>query len=396
MAATRKKEYSANGSVLYLAFELSWKHWKLGFTTGLGQRPRERTIDAADLTALDREIQRAKERFGLPPSTAVVSCYEAGRDGFWLHRHLTAQGITNLVVDSSSIEVPRRFRRAKTDRMDVHKLLRLLMRSCQGEKKVWSVVRVPGTKDEDDRQLHRELAALKTDRTRHINRIKGLLAGQGVRLRLEGDFPQRLPWLRLWDGSTLLPRLQARLKREWERLQLVEAHIKVLEAERVQAIRQSDDPKVEKVRQLLRLNGVGLNSAWLYTMEFFGWRDFGNAKEVGALAGLTPTPHQSGDDARELGFSKAGNRHIRAMAIEIACRLAPACRRFSRHERWGWLRYQPESDLTRWYVERFGRGSSRIRRIGIVALARRLLIDLWRYLETGTIPEGAVLKTRLI
>ncbi len=381
MAATRKKEYSANGQMLFLAFELSWKRWKLGFSTGLGQRPRERTIDAADLAALKREIERAKERFGLPASTPVMSCYEAGRDAFWLHRYLTAQGITNLVVDSSSIEVPRRFRRAKTDRMDVHKLLRLLMRSRQGEKKVWSVVRVPQTKDEDDRQLHRELAALKTDRTRHINRIKGLLAGQGMRLRLEGDFPQRLPQLRLWDGSPLLPRLQARLKREWDRLQLVEEHIKVLETERVEAVRRSQDPKVEKVRQLLRLNGVGLNSAWLYTMEFFGWRDFRNAKEVGALAGLIPTPHQSGDDARELGLSKAGNRHIRAMAIEIA---------------WGWLRYQPDSTLTQWYVERFGRGSSRIRRIGIVALARRLLIDLWRYLDTGVIPEGAVLKTRLI
>jgi transposase len=149
----------------------------------------------------------------------------------------------------------------------------------------------------------------------------------------------------------------------------------------VEAIRHSDETSVEMARQLMRLKGIGLNSAWLYVMEFFSWRKFRSRKEVGALAGLTPTPHERGNMSREKGMSKSGNRHIRAMAIEIA---------------WGWLRYQPESKLTKWYEERFGQGSSRIRRIGIVALARKLLIELWRYLETGAIPEGAKLKTRLI
>jgi transposase len=290
-------------------------------------------------------------------------------------------GVQNLVVDSSSIEVNRRQRRAKTDHMDVGKRLGQLIRYRSGERKVWSVVRVPSPKDEDDRQLHRELSTLKKERTRQINRIKGLLAGQGVRLPVKADFLQRLESIRTWDGSPLLPRLQARLVREVERLELVGQQIQGLERERVREIRHSPDPKVEQVRALLRLNGIGLNSSWQFIMEFFGWREFRSGKEVGGLSGLAPTPYQSGSSAREQGMSKAGNRHIRAMAVEIA---------------WGWLRYQPDSALTRWYEARFGHGSSRVRRIGIVALARRLLVELWRYLETGAIPEGAVLKTRLI
>ncbi len=381
MTATRVYEYSVLAPVLYLAFELSNLHWKLGFTIGMGQRPRERNIAAGDLVALRREIQRGKKRFELPEEAQVLSCYEAGRDGFWLHRYLVEQGVENLVVDSSSIEVNRRQRRAKTDHMDVGKLLGQLIRYRSGEEKVWSVVRVPSVEVEDRRQLHRELATLKKDRTRHINRIKGLLAGQGVRLAVKRDFLVRLEGARVWDGSALSAGLRARLEREYERMVLVEQHIKRLEAQRVEAIRHSEDPAVEIARQLLWLKGLGLNSSWLYAMEFFSWRRFQNGKEIGALSGLAPTPHQSGSRYREQGISKAGNRHIRAMAIEIA---------------WGWLRYQPESELTRWYEERFARGSSRVRRIGIVALARRLLVELWRYLETGAIPKGAELKTRLI
>jgi transposase len=289
--------------------------------------------------------------------------------------------VQNLVVDSSSIEVNRRQRRAKTDRMDVGKLLGQLIRYRSGERKVWSVVRVPSAKDEDDRQLHRELSTLKKERTRQVNRIKGLLASQGVRLPVKADFAQRLESVRAWDGSPLLPRLQARLVREYERLEFVGKQIKQLERQRVQEIRQSADPKVEQVRALMRLNGIGVNSSWQFIMEFFGWREFHSGKEVGGLSGLAPTPYQSGSSYREQGMSKAGNRHVRAMAVEIA---------------WGWLGYQPESELTKWYEKRFGQGSKRIRKIGIVALARRLLVELWRYLETGAIPEGAVLKTRLI
>jgi len=380
-AATRTKKYSVEGPVLYMAFELGNKEWKLGFSVGLGQRPRVRTIPARDLERLQREIEVAKKRLGLAESARVVSCYEAGRDGFWLHRYLEEAGIENLVVDSSSIEVNRRFRRAKTDRMDVVKLVDQLMRYERGEKKVWHVVRVPGVEAEDRRQLHRELQELKAERTQHINRIKGLLAGQGVRLEIGSSFLERLSAIQLWDGRPIPEGLKTRLEREYGRLQFIQGQIHQLEAARVEAIRRSENPEVEKVRQLLRLKGIGVNSAWVNTMEFFAWRDFRNGKEVGGLAGLTPTSYQSGDSSRERGMSKAGNRHVRALAIEIA---------------WGWLRYQPESDLSRWYQRRFGDGSSRVRRIGIVALARKLLIAQWRYLESGLIPQGAVLKTRLI
>jgi len=394
-AATCHSEYSAFDPVMYLAFELSNAHWKLGFTTGPGRRPRQRTINARDLTALEDEIRRAKKRFDLPEATRVVSCYEAGRDGFsrkdtgtvWLHRYLVEQGIENLVVDSSSIQVNRRARQAKTDRMDVEKLLsqlpyaRMVIRYRSGERDVWSVVRVPSVEAEDNRHLHRELKALKKDRTRHINRLKSFLVGQGIQMEVKKNFLEEIERVRKWDGTTLSERLKPRLQREYQRLQVVEKHIKELERERVDAIRHSQEESVETARNLLRLNGIGLNASWLFAMEFFNWRKFNNRKEVGALSGLVPMPHQSGGSYREQGIIKAGNRHIRAMAIEIA---------------WGWLRYQPESELTKWYEEKFGRGSKRIRKIGIVALARKLMIELWRYLETGAIPEGAVLKSRLI
>jgi transposase len=171
--------------------------------------------------------------------------------------------------------------------------------------------------------------------------------------------------------------LKRRLVREYERLEMVKGQVEQVEAERADLVRTSGSPDVEKVRQLRELRGIGINSAWLYVMEFFGWREFRNRREVGALAGLVPTPHQSGDEAWERGISKAGNRYIRSMAIQIA---------------WAWLRWQPQSKLSRWYEERFGNGSPRLRRIGIVALARKLLVDLWRYLQHGVIPEGAELK----
>jgi len=307
----------------------------------------------------------------------VLSCYEAGRDGFWLHRALTAQGVTNLVVDSSSIEVNRRRRRAKSDRLDVRKLLTMLLRYATGERRVWHVVHVPTPAEEDRRQLHRELLTTKRDRARVTNRIKGLLASQGVRLATLARFGIELPAVRTWDGTPLPPALTTRLEREWQKVLQLTRQIRTLEAERRELLHTSADPAVRQVRQLLALRAIGLESAWLYVMEFFSWRQFANRREVGGLAGLTPTPYQSGDLQREQGITQAGNRLVRAMAIEIA---------------WAWLRWQPESALARWYNARFGHGSSRVRRIGIVALARKLLVELWRYLETGVVPEGAVLK----
>jgi transposase len=363
---------------LYIAIELSQVKWKLGFTIGFGQAPRLRDIPARDLSSLVKEIALAKVRFELPEKTSVRCCYEAGRDGFWLHRFLQTQEVTNLVVDSSSIEVNRRKRRAKTDRLDATKLLTMQMRYYQGEPKVWSVVHPPSLEEEDQRQLHRELIALKTERTHYINQIKGLLASQGVILHIiSKDFLSQLTQVRLWDGSPLPIALHARLKRDYERYELVKQQIHCLEAERAETIRTSTTPAVGQVRQLLRLKGIGVESAWLYVMEFFAWRDFANRREIGALAGLTPTPYTSGGSSREQGISKAGNRRVRAMAVEIA---------------WEWLRFQHESQLSRWYQERFAGGNRRMRRVGIVALARRLLVALWKFLETDFIPQGAHLK----
>ena len=377
-AARRIEQDSFPRPTLYLAFALGKNTWKLGFTIGVAQQPRERMIPAGEVERLQQEIARAKQRFGLPEEACVMSCYEAGRDGFWLHRYLVAHGIQNHVIDSASIEVNRRQRRAKTDRLDVRKLLTMLLRHSAGEKKVWSVVRVPSVEEEDRRQLHRELTTAKQDRTRIVNRIKGLLAGHGVQLVLQGDVEAQLDQTHQWDGAPLPSALRSRLKRAWQQVGFLTAHIQTLEAERRALLRHRTDPVIAQVRQLFTLRGIGIKSAWLYIMEFFAWRDFQTAKQVGALAGLTPTPHQSGQSRRELGIAKAGHRHIRAMAIEIA---------------WAWRRFQPDSALSQWYERRFGAGSARLRKLGIVALARKLLIALWRFVKTGVLPEGAVLKT---
>jgi transposase len=361
-----------------MAFELGEGNWKIGFTTGFGQQPRIRTIPARDLDTLAAEVVAARHRFGLAPSVVLYSCYEVGRDGFWLHRWMVEQGIDNVVVDSSSIEVSRKKRRAKTDRLDAGSLLRLLQRYHGGERRVWSVLHIPSPEDEDRRQLHRELMDVKRERTRLTNRIQGLLSSQGIRVPLLADFGSRIDELRAWDGAPLPPDLQARITRTWELARSLSARINALETAQREQVRNGDDPALAQVRQLAALRGIGIRSAWLFTMEFFAWRKFQNRRQVGALAGLTPTPFRSGETNRELGISKAGNRLVRMVAVEIA---------------WSWLRRQPQSELSRWYNSKFGHGSSRVRKIGIVALARKLLIELWRYLETGIPPAGAKLKT---
>jgi transposase len=373
---TQQREYSTD-CTLYLALELSQKKWKLGFTASLGQKAWKRRVEAGDLMELDQAIELARKRFGLPAGCRVLSCYEAGRDGFWLHRYLKSQGVESLVVDSASIEVNRRAKRAKTDGLDAGSLTRMLVRYDSGEKKVWSVVHVPSVEAEDRRHLHRELATLKAERTRHINCIKGLLATQGVRIPVHRDFLTRLEAVRLWDGSPVPPGLRARLEQEYACRQFVHQQILALEAERRELLRTSNEPYVEQVRQLLRLYGIGENSAWPFVVELFSWRKFRNRRQIGGLLGLAPTPYQSGDEQRELGISKAGPGQVRGLTIEIA---------------WGWLHHQPDSELSRWYWRRFGRGSKRIRKMGIVALARKLMIALWRYLEYGEIPAGARLK----
>lgn len=376
--ATHSKQYSVGGQTLFLAFELGASEWKLGMSVGLGQKARRRTMPARNLEKLEGEIGAAKKRFRLPENALVVSCYEAGRDGFWLHRYLEKSGIRNLVVDSSSIEVNRKARRAKTDQLDVQKLLTMLIRYEYGERKVWSVVRVPSAEEEDQRQLHRELRTLNKEKNRSTNRIRGLLASQGIRLPTVMDLSDtQLSSIRLWDGTALPAGLMGRLKREWDHVLFLKRQIRDLEVQRRGELKQSENPGVEKVKQLAQLRGIGRHGGWVLVQEFFGWRKFQNGREVGSLAGLTPTPYQSGESRREQGISKAGNRYVRGIVIELA---------------WSWLRYQPDSKLSRWYLKRFADAGMRARKVGVVAVARRLLIDLWRFLETGVIPEGAELK----
>ena len=376
MKTARPEEYTSD-PVMFMALELSAAKWKVGTTVGLGQKPREQTVEAGDLEGLTEELAKAKERFDLPSDVRVVSCFEAGRDGFWIHRWLEAQGIESVVIDPASVHVDRRKKRAKTDRLDLGKLIRCLIRWFGGEPKVWSVVQVPSVKDEDDRQLHRELRALKSEQTRHTNRIKSLLISQGVKIPARNDFVESLRTCRVWDGSLLPKHMVSRLEREYQRLQIVREQIRHLEMQRRETLRKSQDEKVEKVRQLMRLRGLAYNSSWLFVMEFFGWRQFKNRRQVGSLAGLTPTPFNSGDMDRELGIDKSGNPRVRTMAIEIA---------------WCWLRFQPQSELSLWFQRRFGNGGKRARRIGIVALARRLLVALWRFTDQGVVPTGAVLS----
>ena len=366
-----------------LAFELGEATWLLGFSAGFGAKVLRRKIASRDTEAVMREIARAKQQLGLPAAARVSSCYEAGRDGFWLHRYLEAEGVENFVIDSASIEVNRRKRRAKTDRLDVVGLIDLLARHLAGShKKPFSVVRVPSVADEDLRHLGRELKLVKKDRTRISNRIKGLLSNQGLVLDSRKDMRGQIKRFRVWDGAPLPAFLRARLLRYVEDYQLHSERIRVLEAERKALLRSPEGSGecIEKVWRLLQLRGVGIETAWCYATEFFGWREFRNRKQVGSLAGLTPTPYNSGKSERERGIGKDGSRWIRGVAIEQA---------------WAWLRFQPDSELSQWYQVRFGSGGKRLRKIGIVALARKLLIAMWRFAEFGLLPEGAVLTQRV-
>jgi transposase len=367
-----------NAEVLYLAFELSRKNWKLGFSDGKNAQIRQITIGSGDLEACRREIEKAKQRFGMKETVAVRSCYEAGREGFWLHRALTEMGIENIVVDAASIEVNRRQRRAKTDRMDVQKLVRQLVRYGRGEQDVWKVARVPGVEAEDGRQLHRELEVLKEERKQHRVRIQSLLYTQGIDVSVGRDFLKKLEQLRSWNQQPVAGEMKRRIENEYHRLQLVDVQIREIKKAQTERVKAAGtDAAMEKVRKLQQLIGIGMGSSWIFVMELFGWRRFGNRREVAGALGLTPTPYNSGESVREQGISRAGNRRVRKLSIEIA---------------WCWLRLQPDSKLSRWYKQRFGGGGARMRRIGIVAMARRLMIDLWRYLESGTVPSGATLR----
>lgn len=369
---------SAPAEVLYMALELANATWKVLFQSGAGRR-RERTVPARDMAKLLAEIAAAKARLGLTPDAKVVSCYEAGRDGFWLHRALCHHGIENIVVDAASIEVARRAKHKKTDRIDLYKLMGLLLRWAAGEHKVWSVVRVPDTSAEDDRRLSRTLGDLKSERQRHRARMQSLLITEGIAVGTLGGkhWEQRVRAFRRWDATPLGEHLVECLLREGERLAFVEQQLKALKARREQLVATAPSRTAEVTRRLARLGAIAKESSFLFAAEFFGWRTFANRREVGGALGLTGTPYNSGDSTREQGISKAGNARMRPMMVEIS---------------WLWLRYQPRSDLSKWWNERFAKGGTRVRKIGIVALARKLAVALWHYLEHDVVPAGASLK----
>ena len=344
--------------------------------TGAGRRGAQPEplydVPAGDTVALLECIAKAKARCGLAPVASVHSCYEAGRDGFWLHRWLIAQGIENVVVDSASIEVNRRARRAKTDRLDADKLLAMLIRYHAEELRVWSVVRVPTPEEERRAASAPGTGRLGHERIAHINRIRALLVLNNLRVKYVGG---RL-WQRWWTSHAeeLGPGVRAEIERESERLLLVKKQMDTIQAEQRQALAAGSEPQVAGLAQL---RGIGVSSGWVLAKELFGWRRFRNRREVAGCLGLTPSPYASGESETEQGISKAGNRRPRTLMVELA---------------WSWLRYQPQSELSQWFNRRFAGGGKRMRRIGIVALARRLAIALWRYLEDGLIPAGATLK----
>ncbi|MEN8132762.1 MAG: IS110 family transposase [Pseudomonadota bacterium] len=377
MQAAQVKAYES-GAVLYMAMELSNSKWKLGFSNG--SKLRRKSIDARDRHRCLEEVALAKAKLKLAADAPVVCCFEAGRDGHWIHRWLESEGFEVLEIDSSSIETARGRKHVKTDRVDVEKLLDLLIRHhCFGLRKAFRVVRVPCAAAEAAQRLHREDEYLLKQRTRISNRIKGLLAAQGVvEVPLRGDFSAWLDQLRLWNDGALSAQLKTELRRLYTQYQVFDGQLAELADSYAEEL-LADTPLAEKRRQLESLKGIGPKSSRPLSAEVFSWRTFANTKQVGAMSGLTPTPSQSGDTETEQGISKAGNRRVRRIMIELA---------------WLWLRWQPDSALSQWFNRRFAHGGKRMRRIGIVALARKLLIALWRYTEHGVIPEGAVLKTQ--
>jgi transposase len=375
MIAAIRSELSVVEPVVYVAFELGKKSWTLAVTSGMAVTPLVRTVRAGDFAAVERVIGEARQRLPVPATARVMSCYEAGRDGFWIHRALDARGYANRVVDSASIEVNRRARRRKTDRIDARKLVTMLVRVSSGERHVWSEVHVPPTAAEAARHVSRERTALTKERTRLTNQITSWLATCGCAVSARAR--RRPDWwttVRDWAGAALPATLQARLARATARLMLLTEQLATIDGAQ-EAARRAAAPESAQAR-LVQLKGVATTSAAILLEEGLEWRRFQNRRQVGGLLGFTPTPHDSGTVRREQGISRAGNSRLQSVMVELA---------------WGWVHWQPHSALTRWYRERFGSGP-RARRIGIVALARKLCIALWRWATAGVLPTGAILK----
>jgi len=370
----------AEPATLFVALELSKMVWLVGLQSPDRDKISLQRVEGGDwqrlLELLERTRLRATTALGRP--VRIECCYEAGFDGFWLHRRLCEHGIDNHVIDPASILVNRKARRAKTDRIDVEGLLRTLMAFCRGEREVCRMVHAPSREQEDVRHQTRERERLVAARIGHVNRIKGLLMTQGIRdfNPIRRDWQERLRRLRTGDGRALLPCLVARIERECVLLWALLKEFATLEKEIAARLKSSPEADADQARRLMRLNGIGAHGAPVLVQEVF-FRSFANRRQVAHYPGLAPTPWASGSMRRDQGLARSGNPRARRIAVELA---------------WLWLRYQPGSALTAWYRGRVGSAKGRLPKIMIVALARKLMVALWRYLTTGIVPTGATLK----
>ncbi|MBB4861165.1 transposase [Novosphingobium chloroacetimidivorans] len=382
MSISSDAAVSTQLNAIFVSLELSRSTWLVtSLSPGRGERLSRHQVKGGDVPSLlNRFAQlqaRAEERTGEEYPLVVIQ--EAGLDGFWIHRCLTREGIESHVVDAASIAASWRSRRAKTDKLDGEALVRTLLAYKRGEPRVCAMVAVPSVEDEDRRRICRERRSLVVERIRHINRVKGLLFAQGV-----GDYEplranrrSRLEELTTGDGRPLPSHIKREIERELDRLELVMRQIKEVERERDAMLEAATQDTAEPASaRLLQLRGIGPEFAAVLHAEAF-FRSFSNRRQVACYAGLAPSPWQSGAMDREQGVSKAGNKRLRTMMIQVA---------------WLWLRHQPTSELTRWFEERVQTNGGRVRRVMIVALARKLLISLWQFSSAGVVPKGALLK----
>ncbi|RUM95975.1 IS110 family transposase [Pseudaminobacter arsenicus] len=372
-----------NLAAIFISIELSQSTWLItSLSPGNGEKMSTHSVAAGNMAGLFDLLSKLRERSRTRTghSWQIISIQEAGLDGFWIHRTLQDNGIESHVVDPASIATPRRHRRVKTDRVDGEALLRVLMAYKRGEPRICSMVRVPSAKEEDRRRIGRERKTLTVERVAHVNRIKCLLFSQGITdyEPIRKDRRQRLEELQTGDGHRLPAHMKAQILRELDRLELVLEQIRVVEDERDALIAaQTTEEKPSPVTMLLEIKGIGAEFANILWSECF-FRQFNNRRQVAAFAGLAPTPWQSGSIDREQGVSKAGNPRLRTALIQMS---------------WLWLRHQPNSTLAQWFKARVEHSGGRMKKSAVTALARKLLVALWKYTTSGVVIEGAIMKT---
>jgi transposase len=374
----------ADLGAIFVSLELSRSVWLItSLSPGGGEKMSKHSVPGGDITGLLMRLSqlREKARGRTGKSFPIIVIQEAGLDGFWIHRVLESEGIESHIVDAASIATSRRRRRAKTDRIDGEALVRALLAYKRGEPRVCAMVRVPTPEEEDRRRVSRERKILTAERVGHVNRIKGLLFSQGVEYEpLHRNRRQRLEELRTGDGRPLPEHLKRQIRRELDRLELLLEQVKAVEAERdavLAAAKEAGAPT--PATMLTDLKGIGAEFAVVLWSEGL-FRNFANRRQVAAYAGLAPTPWQSGTVDREQGVAKSGNPRLRTTMLQLA---------------WLWLRHQPDSALSRWFHERVNRNGGRFRKTMIVALARKLLVALWKYVTAGVVIEGATMRTAL-